>query len=137
MCLGKIPGTLTPFNISLGISQKSSQNLRNLLKTSMKVNAGPPPLTTFVNCNANDCSMIHWICNVHIEDQTKSASLLEKLGINELSSALRYNRLRWFGHVCCNYGAIICARKLEVATIKIKEKTCCFFLCVLHDVFLF
>ena len=74
-----------------------------------------PTSDNFCKLQRNHRSMIRWICNVYIEDQINSASLLEKLGIKELSSALRYNRLRWFGHVCRDIGAIKRAWELEVA----------------------
>ena len=47
----------------------------------------------------NDRAMIRWICNVKANDEIQSTSLLEKLGINDITVALRSRRLRWFGHV--------------------------------------
>ena len=54
----------------------------------------------------NDRAMIRWICNVRLEDRASSVSLLEKLGIVDIKSAVRYNRLRWYGHVHRNEGCI-------------------------------
>ena len=34
-----------------------------------------------------------------LKDHISSDSLLKKLGINNIQTLLRYNRLRWFGHV--------------------------------------
>ena len=39
------------------------------------------------------------MCNVRLEDRASSESLLKKLGIVDLETLLRYNRLRWYGHV--------------------------------------
>ena len=50
----------------------------------------------------NDRAMVWWICNVRLKDCISSDSFLEKLGINNIQSLLRYNRLRWFGHVARN-----------------------------------
>ena len=47
----------------------------------------------------NDRAMIRWTCNVRLKDHISSDSLLRKLGINNIQTLLRYNRLRWFGHV--------------------------------------
>ena len=40
----------------------------------------------------NDRAMIRWICNVRLKDRVK-------LRITDIKSAVRYNRLRWYGHV--------------------------------------
>ena len=61
----------------------------------------------------NDCAMVWWICNVHLKDCISSASLQEKLGINDIQT-LQYNRLHWFGHVARNYGCINSTTALEV-----------------------
>ena len=47
----------------------------------------------------NDRAMIRWMCNVRLEDRVNSNSLLSRLGIVNIQSALRFNRLRWYGHV--------------------------------------
>ena len=41
-------------------------------------------------------------------------SLLRKLGINNIQTLLRYNRLRWFGHVVMNDGCINSITEFEV-----------------------
>ena len=41
-----------------------------------------------------------------LKDHISSDSLLRKLGINNIQTFLRYNRLRWFGHVVRNDGCI-------------------------------
>ena len=40
--------------------------------------------------------------------------LLRKLGIHNIQTLLRYNRLRWFGHVARNNGSINSITELEV-----------------------
>ena len=47
----------------------------------------------------NDCAMIRWICGIIDRDQTPSASLLQKLGIMDITSVLRCWLFRWCGHV--------------------------------------
>ena len=47
----------------------------------------------------NDRAMIRWICGVKNRDETPSVSLLQKFGIQDITSVLRSRRLRWYGHV--------------------------------------
>ena len=47
----------------------------------------------------NDRSMIRWICGVKPHDEVSIDTLYAKLGIQEVTAALRTRRLRWFGHV--------------------------------------
>ena len=54
----------------------------------------------------NDRAMIRWICNVRLKHRVSSASLLEKLCITDIKSAVRYNKLRWYGHMQRNKGCI-------------------------------
>ena len=58
--------------------------------------------------------MIRWTCNVRLKDHISSDSLLRKLGINNIQTLLRYNRLRWFGHVVRNDGCINNITEFEV-----------------------
>ena len=48
------------------------------------------------------------------KDHISSDSLLRKLGINNIQTVLRYNRLRWFGHVVRNDGCINSITEFEV-----------------------
>ena len=61
----------------------------------------------------NDRAMIRWTCNVRLKDHISSDSLLRKLGITNIQTLLRYNRLRWFGHVR-NGGCINIITEFEV-----------------------
>ena len=47
----------------------------------------------------NDCAMIHWICGIKDQDETPSASLQQKLDIEDITLVLRCQQLRWYGHV--------------------------------------
>ena len=47
----------------------------------------------------NECAMLRWICQVKVEEQVITAELYERLNICHLKNTLRYNRLRWGGHV--------------------------------------
>ena len=47
----------------------------------------------------NDTTMIRWICDTKDCDETPSASLLQKLGIVDITAVLRSRQLRWYGHV--------------------------------------
>ena len=47
----------------------------------------------------NDCAMICWICGTKHQEETLSASLLQKLGIKEIAAVLHGGWLRWYGHV--------------------------------------
>ena len=58
--------------------------------------------------------MIRWTCNVRLKDHISSDSLLRKLGINNIQTLLRYNRLRWFGHVLRNDDCINSITEFEV-----------------------
>ena len=58
-----------------------------------------PTISDLQRLQRSDRSMIRWMCNVRLEDRASSESLLKKLGIVDLETLLRYNRLRWYGHV--------------------------------------
>ena len=47
----------------------------------------------------NGSTMIRYICGINDRDETPSASLLQKLGIEDITSVLRCRRLKWYGHV--------------------------------------
>ena len=58
-----------------------------------------PTINDLQKLQRSDRSMVRWICGVKLEDRVSSVSLLSKLGIVDLETLLRYNRLRWYGHV--------------------------------------
>ena len=72
-----------------------------------------PNVNDLLKLQRNDRSMIRWTCNVRSKDNISSDSLLRKLGINNIQTLLRYNRLRWFGHVVRN-GCITSITEFEV-----------------------
>ena len=43
--------------------------------------------------------MIHWMCNVKVNDEVSSYSLLSKLGLQDIDVVLSSSRMRWYGHV--------------------------------------
>ena len=45
----------------------------------------------------NDHAMIHWICGTKDWHETSLASLLQKLGIEDITAVLHTQRLRWSG----------------------------------------
>ena len=47
----------------------------------------------------NDRAMIRWFCGVKPDDEIPIESLLDRIGIQEVTEAVRTRRLRWFGHV--------------------------------------
>ena len=53
------------------------------------------PNTTVQRLCCNDCA----ICTTKDHDKTHSASLVQKLGIEDILAVLRSWRLRWYGHV--------------------------------------
>ena len=46
----------------------------------------------------NDRAIIHWIGGINDRDETPSASLLQKLVIEDIRSVLHCRRLKWYGH---------------------------------------
>ena len=73
-----------------------------------------PNVNDLLKLQRNDRAMIRWTCNVRLKDHISSDSLLRKLGINNIQTLLRYNRLRWFGHVVRNDGCINRITEFEV-----------------------
>ena len=47
----------------------------------------------------NARAMTRWICGIKDRDETSSASLLQKLDIEDIMSVVRCRRLRWYGHI--------------------------------------
>ena len=72
-----------------------------------------PNVNNLLKLQHNDQAMIRWTCNVRLKDHISSDSL-RKLGINNIQTLLRYNRLRWFGHVVRNDGSINSITEFEV-----------------------
>ena len=57
-----------------------------------------------------------------IRKTTLVQTLLRKLGINNIQILLRYNRLRWFGHVVRNDGCINSITEFEVVGQRGRER---------------
>ena len=47
-----------------------------------------------------DRAMIRWICKVRLEDRVSSDTLLKRMKLTPVESAVQDSRLRWYGHVC-------------------------------------
>jgi len=43
--------------------------------------------------------IIRWICGMKLQDRVPSKELRERLGLDDIISVLRRDRLRWCGHV--------------------------------------
>ena len=43
--------------------------------------------------------MVRWICGVKLQDRVPSKGLRSRLGLDDITSVLQQNRLRWYGHV--------------------------------------
>ena len=46
-----------------------------------------------------DSGINRWICGVSLKDHIPSADLLKRLGIDSIKDVLRWNRLRYHGHL--------------------------------------
>ena len=43
--------------------------------------------------------MVRWMCSVSLRDRVLSAEWRERMKIESVSDAMKWNRLRWLGHV--------------------------------------
>jgi len=43
--------------------------------------------------------MVRWMCGVKLQDRVPSKGLREILGLDDIISVLKQNRLQWYGHV--------------------------------------
>ena len=111
ICMVQVPGTLVPFH-TLHVGKYTARI--SALSCCMPVSVGNPNDNDLLKLQRNDQAMIRWTCNVRLKDHISSGSLLRKLGINNIQTLLRYNRLRWFGHVVRNDGCINSITEFEV-----------------------
>ena len=65
-----------------------------------------PTASDLLCLQRTDRAMVRWICGVRLRDEIPTVDLLAKLGLEEISSALRTRRLRWHGHVARSSGSI-------------------------------
>ena len=61
-----------------------------------------------------DRAMIRWICRVRLGDEISSMDLLVRLGLEEITAALRTRRLRWHGHVARSSGGFEVVTEMTV-----------------------
>ena len=66
----------------------------------------------------NDSARIRWICKARVEDRISAEKLHAKLGIQNIESALRCHRLRWFGHVVRSSDWLSKVREFKVVGVK-------------------
>ena len=66
----------------------------------------------------NDLAMIRWICKARVEDRISAEKLHAKLGIQNIESALRCHRLRWFGHVVRSSGWLSKVKEFKFVGVK-------------------
>ena len=59
-----------------------------------------------------------WTCNAKAEDRISAENLHAKLGIQNIESALRCHRLRWFGHVVHSSGWPSKVKEFKVVGVK-------------------
>ena len=64
----------------------------------------PVTVSTLNRLRRNDLAMTRWMCNIKMNDNVCSHSLLSKLGIRDVETVLRTRRIRWFGHVESSVG---------------------------------
>ena len=93
---------LLPLLTSRGLSLKTRGKIYNTYIRPVLLYASESWAPTAINIlklQRNDRSMTRWICNVKLVDRISSKSILQKLGLQDVKDILRYNRLRWYGHV--------------------------------------
>ena len=76
-----------------------------------------PSHETVQRVKRTDRAMIRWICGVKLVDRVNSNTLLSKLGLPDVESALRQRRLRWYGHVQRSTGWINRCTVMDVAGV--------------------
>ena len=45
--------------------------------------------------------MVRWICSAKLYEKIVMSELRTQMGISSIEDIIRYNRLRWFGHLQC------------------------------------
>lgn len=100
---------LLPLLTSRGLSQTTRGKIYNTYIRPVLLYASEswaPTVSNIAKLQRNDRSMTRWICNIKLSDNISSSSILEKLGIADISLSISRNRLRWFGHVYRSTGSI-------------------------------
>ena len=89
---------LTTRHLSPRICRKVYQaGVRSAMLHGNETRGPKEPKLRCLQCN--DRVMTHWICGIKDRDKTPSASLLLKLGIEDITLVLCCRWLRWYGHV--------------------------------------
>ena len=108
---------LRPILTSSHLSPQFRGRMYNSVVRSAFLHGGEtwaPTETDLQRLERVDKAMIRWICGVKLKDKTPTADLLAKLGLEEITSALRTRRLRWYGHVARSSEAINEVTKMPV-----------------------
>ena len=116
---------LLPLLTSRGLSFRTRGRIYDTYIRPVLLYASECWASTSVNLHrlqCNDRAMLRWLSNVRLEDHISSDSLLNKLGIVDITSAVRYNRLRWYGHVCRNEGSIRKAADMMVDGRRVRGR---------------
>ena len=69
----------------------------------------------------NDRSMIQWICDIKPHDEISDDLLCARLGIQEVTAALRSKHLRWYGHIVRSSSCIKSAN-MEVPCSRVRGR---------------
>ena len=96
---------LLPILTSKNIKPKTRGRLysvcvRSTLLYASETWAPGPTIQTYSDCSAMTVQcMVRWMCGLKASDDVPFNSLLARLGLADMATALRSRRLRWYGHV--------------------------------------
>ena len=96
--LGKVEETLA-FLTNRHLSAKKRGKLYEACVTSAMLRVGDQITLELQWLRRNDSPMIYWIDGTIDRDETTSALLLQKLGMEDITAVLHSQRLRWYGYV--------------------------------------
>ena len=93
---------LLPILTCRGISLSNRGNGYNACVRSVLLHASetwPVTAVDIARLCRSDHAMIRWICSSKIADRESLHMLRSRLGLASIEEVLRWNRLRWFGHL--------------------------------------
>ena len=93
---------LLPFLTSRSLSHKAKGRLYGPCVRGVMLHASetwPLKEEDIQRISRTDMRMIRWMCGVSLKDRKSSEELRQRMGIPDITTCLRQNRLRWFGHV--------------------------------------
>ena len=77
-----------------------------------------PTATDLQRLKRNDRSMIRWILGIKPDHEIATDTLCAKLGIQEVTEALRTKRLRWYGHAARSSSCINTVMNLKIPCLR-------------------